>query len=1186
MPTPHDVAMREIAGLRRQGQAVGAFERAVRYMTQEVAFPSDAFACWKRHFQADRCLLLEFVHEARAFPQEVSLRISPLEDEAFQQRLHGAGPLLKARVALLRALIDSQEPHKLVSRLRESITLYDREWSLGSPSPRAVVAGQSQPLPIDDRWNELFASLTAEPEFGVSSPGLAAARDTAVWLWGDAPEVRRGEASLSAWVLLVSKHPVSRDEAGFVARLTLEQVPGGGAIYPHPLTGGYQRIDEDFRRGLANALQAAACGSPWEFDVRWRIELVGAEERWSELAGVPLTGRSAEVAFACALRALKEGEQLDRHVAVTACFKDPIDAPFELASVVSVALKISARELQESQIDEVVVAPSQSELKTLADGKVPLVEAADFESAWEKLSHWRRMTTLACKGIASQAAAGLAESCGEGNRYVVPSLSVERVARGDEATALERPAQDGRKLAACDVENVVLQQHGPPNRTCLLADSGLGKSTFLLYSQQRIAAANDGRVPILVPHLSDLDWRDGEQVVARLSDRLIPYWKGREVHARDWLRRLVRNGEAVFLLDALDQTSTVEGLANFIDSVAAGQAGCSIVVSGRPFVSHSRATAFRGEWQTLRLDPFDQDRQRKYLGEVLAARLLNEDSLEWVDPAEYAKRQQWADLLEVPLLLKLLRIQASSGDLDQLTNRHAIYANAVAELVRQGKKSLAETQYADSVVDQTDVERVLCPLAWKMVAGGNFTGIAAGQEYADLRNTLNDPKLLHAITQINLTTLESLLEHPNELRFAWRHPSFCEYFAGLHLGRMYAGNKELADAVRLNARDPHWRWTLRFALSELQAKGEDPTQMAADLMRYGNPFVVADSLRHDHLELPAELDRLCRWLVHHDCRWGDCWDESWSKPAPNEETLALLEAMFRREHRDSRCLHAAWELLDSFLPIESEPIHTRFLSEFQQILNGGGEPEQQQVAQEFLEGFIPIPPVCEMDADLEFWMGSPESEIGRSADELRHRVRINRPIQMHRFPVTNEVFSLFDPLHDRTPYSQGANSPAVEVSWYQAALFCLWLGQAPVGGHYRLPDEAEWEFTCRAGTETAFWFDNDQTRLIAHAHYVSNSNGKAQATGTPEHCNRWGLCDMHGNVWEWCQDWYDKGWYRERAGRYGGGMADADSGPPTGINRVIRGGGWNMPAGYCRSAIRRGQRPDKVDCAIGFRVVR
>ena len=132
--------------------------------------------------------------------------------------------------------------------------------------------------------------------------------------------------------------------------------------------------------------------------------------------------------------------------------------------------------------------------------------------------------------------------------------------------------------------------------------------------------------------------------------------------------------------------------------------------------------------------------------------------------------------------------------------------------------------------------------------------------------------------------------------------------------------------------------------------------------------------------------------------------------------------------------------------------------------------------------------------------------------------------------------------------------------------------------HYRLLTEAEWEYACRAGSDTRYCFGDDEQRLGEYAWYSSNAGSKTHPVGE-KLPNAWQLYDMHGNVWEWVQDWYADDYYK-RSPR------ENPSGPESGARRVYRGGGWSGGAGYCRSAYRRYWRPARRGGHLGFRLAR
>ena len=135
-----------------------------------------------------------------------------------------------------------------------------------------------------------------------------------------------------------------------------------------------------------------------------------------------------------------------------------------------------------------------------------------------------------------------------------------------------------------------------------------------------------------------------------------------------------------------------------------------------------------------------------------------------------------------------------------------------------------------------------------------------------------------------------------------------------------------------------------------------------------------------------------------------------------------------------------------------------------------------------------------------------------------------------------------------------------------------------VHAQYRLPTEAEWEYACRAGTTTTWYAGDDEGALKEHAWFVANAGKKLHPVGQKSP-NAWGLYDMHGNVWEWCQDWF-----RERY--YTTSPADDPTGAPAGSQRVNRGGSWSAGVAGCRSAYRGGTAPEGRSENLGFRLVR
>jgi formylglycine-generating enzyme required for sulfatase activity/tetratricopeptide (TPR) repeat protein len=215
----------------------------------------------------------------------------------------------------------------------------------------------------------------------------------------------------------------------------------------------------------------------------------------------------------------------------------------------------------------------------------------------------------------------------------------------------------------------------------------------------------------------------------------------------------------------------------------------------------------------------------------------------------------------------------------------------------------------------------------------------------------------------------------------------------------------------------------------------------------------------------------------------------------------------------------------------------------------------------------------------KFIMGNPADEKNRSGDESPpHEVTISKPFYMGVYAVTQEQY---EQVMGENPsgFNKGAKNPVVNVSWAASVEFCSKLSKK-TGKMVMLPTEAQWEYACRAGSKTRFSYgdDNEYASLGDYAWYGNNSDFKTHPVGQ-KRPNKWGLYDMHGNVRQWCSDWYGQDYYSAKA-------SDRDpQGPNTGTVRVLRGGSWCCDPQYCRSAYRRSAAPDLQISDVGFRVV-
>jgi formylglycine-generating enzyme required for sulfatase activity len=239
----------------------------------------------------------------------------------------------------------------------------------------------------------------------------------------------------------------------------------------------------------------------------------------------------------------------------------------------------------------------------------------------------------------------------------------------------------------------------------------------------------------------------------------------------------------------------------------------------------------------------------------------------------------------------------------------------------------------------------------------------------------------------------------------------------------------------------------------------------------------------------------------------------------------------------------------------------------------------------------------------EFQMGSPKELIeeewrlhggyGWYKDHLlgegpQHRVRITKPFWLGVTEVTQEEY---ERVMSSSPskFQGNGKRPVEQVSWNDAIEFCRKLselsGEKMAKRRYDLPTEAQWEHACRAGNMGRFSFssargeilkETEEKELAEYGWFGENAGGLTHAVGS-KRASVWGLYDMHGNVWEWCRDYYDKGYYAESP-------TDDPVGPSGGLNRVSRGGSWVFPACACRSALRHYDVPGGRVDSVGFRV--
>jgi len=242
-----------------------------------------------------------------------------------------------------------------------------------------------------------------------------------------------------------------------------------------------------------------------------------------------------------------------------------------------------------------------------------------------------------------------------------------------------------------------------------------------------------------------------------------------------------------------------------------------------------------------------------------------------------------------------------------------------------------------------------------------------------------------------------------------------------------------------------------------------------------------------------------------------------------------------------------------------------------------------------------------------FYMGSHDSDVYlRNNEHPQHRVIIPSNFFIGVYPVTQKQFQELMQFNPSLA-SENEDCPADGVTWFSAVEFCNKMSEAESlqpyyslkavrrrangsieyanvsvldGDGFRLPTEAEWEYACRAGSITPWCFGDQVLDVGEYAWYYDNSSMESHPVGQRKP-NAWGLFDMHGNVMEWCYDWYNELHYQQCAEE-----EESPTGPAEGTAKVLRGGAWQFGAEATRSAYRNNSAPDAVAGVIGFRICR
>ncbi len=728
------------------------------------------------------------------------------------------------------------------------------------------------------------------------------------------------------------------------------------------------------------------------------------------------------------------------------------------------------------------------------------------------------------------------------------------------------------------------------HRWVVLGDPGAGKTTLLRHLAASLARERPaGRVPVFdsLPRLM----RHREWLFDRIERQL-----GRDGHRAKGLGAVLeeagREGRLVLLLDGLDEVPRDDR----------GDAECLLKdLSGRwpraPIIVSSRPIGYRRpahDYRELEVLPFDGERRREFLrrwfgrsGSSRVARARADSAA-----ASFETDAALRDLAGNPLYLTLMALLIEKGtSLER--HRTGLY-DQVFQLLLDG----AHRPNPRPIAAQEAVRGVLRHLAHEMTRENRdaepVTRLEARlykPEADDLRAPLERvPRWRRSMRPFldDLAEQTGILGPHDGPSADWRywHRTFREALAAEALAATLApeGGEAalLAEARDIAEEQDLSRWAEPYAL--LAGRVADPDALVTSLVEANRALglralATAQGLKSETLDQILELTGEPEERAEVYQRLPELIDEP-------SRALALIDRL-RSNTRNGNDLF--------FLERSVEAVATKW---------PGAEHSAEELRHRFYD-HIPPPPeelfrwIETKDGRVDLWcdvpagrfrMGSTEAEKGGYDDERpQHEVTVRSAFRMAAVPATVEQYAAFDPQHrssfqGKVPEERIASHPVETVSWYEACAFCRWISsRLALTRGARLPSEEEWEYACRAGTDTRYWQGDDEADLAAVGWYGANSQNRTHRVGRKP-ANAWGLYDAHGNVWEWTQS----EWTKDYSGREESVGIDPSTTTPataTSGDRVFRGGSYANVAGVARSAYRNGDRPQWAYGVRGFRVL-
>jgi formylglycine-generating enzyme required for sulfatase activity len=714
-----------------------------------------------------------------------------------------------------------------------------------------------------------------------------------------------------------------------------------------------------------------------------------------------------------------------------------------------------------------------------------------------------------------------------------------------------------------DIDNVFFND-SPPRHFLLRGLPGSGKTTLLRYLAHRYAGADSECIPVYMRCKSlDLSEATLENFV---QQQLNEDSDSTEIFAALCAKERFLEKNMVLLFDGLDEIEHAETgnrIAAELEKLGHKYPRAKIIVASRPIAVREGDFA---KFRRLDVLPLTPEMIQAYIEKWFAGETQKIAALQ----QSLAQRRRIGDLASNPFLLSMICFTfEQGGDAALLERRSDLYEKCTHYLLRRAydreSSAAAKSNYENTLEILKDVS--LRFFLWKEddfpVDHVNVMGRRALSA-----ETLGRPEDL-----LNRLVRETGLIQRAKEGFTFVHRSLWEYFTALALRDKtndfvihHAANPDWEEVVRLYAGllQNHDKvvelvnglWNLNRPLA-LRVTTEVKTP-AAELLK---PLIEKEESNQSKLLLIASLEQSLRLIA----------------PAEQQklvqETLDIL--LIKCAERDCEVIYHAQEFLEK---LGMQPLQPACAGRpgglIYKLFDLAHAAERQQ---KFLADPANHFEWIEVKGG-EFWMGDDEHF---DDEKPAHRVNVDS-FYMAKHPVINRLLPGF-PFGKKFPQYGGDSHPAVGNSWYEAYYFALWVNT-------RLPTEAEWEYAARGGKQAKrarFYFGDDKEELPNHAWFGESERSLAHAvdeinprTGK-ENLNPLGLANMLGNVWEWCQDWYDK-YYT---------LVDKDEvmgnprGPKTGQSKVLRGGSFRNSSNPLRCASRGSFQPNNRNNINGFRLV-